>query len=143
MITIADIMSSPVTTLTTQDTLKTAHDLTRKLGIRHLPVIDRESGQLRGVVTQRTMVAKILSLLNLYGAGAINEREAATNVMEVAVVDFRQVNENEPVKSVASGFLHNKHGCLPVINEAGALTGIVTSSDFVKLSLSLLEQVDP
>ncbi len=143
MITIADIMSSPVTTLTTQDSLKTAHDLTRKLGIRHLPVIDQDTGQLCGVVTQRTMVAKILSLLNLYGADAITEREGATNVMEVAIVDFRQVSENEPVRAVAAGFINNKHGCLPVVNEDGALTGIVTSSDFVKLSISLLEQVDP
>lgn len=142
MITIADIMTSPVTTLTPHDTLQTAHETTRTQGIRHLPVVDPDSGELKGIVTQRSMIAKVIGLMNLYGAQNISQHEASTNILEVAVVDFDTVSPSEAVKSVAPFFLKNKHGCLPVVGEDGKLAGIVTSSDFVKLSVSLLEQLE-
>lgn len=142
MITIADIMTSPVTTLTPHDSLHTAHETTRSQGIRHLPVVDPDSGELKGIVTQRSMIAKVISLMNLYGAENIARYEAQTNIMEVAIVDFDTVLPTESVKAIAPFFLNNKHGCLPVISENGQLSGIVTSSDFVKLSVSLLEQLD-
>ncbi len=142
MITIADIMTSSVITLTPHDTLRTAHNTTRNQGIRHLPVVDSDSGILMGIVTQRSMIAKVISLMNLYGAQNINTHEEQTNIMEVAVVDFDTVSPAESVKEVAPFFLKNKHGCLPVIGEDGKLSGIVTSSDFVKLSVSLLEQLE-
>ena len=142
MITIADIMTSSVITLTPQDTLRNAHDATKNRGIRHLPVVDSDSGELKGIVTQRSMIAKVISLMNLYGAKNIHSHEERTNIMEVAVVDFDTVSPTDPVKDVAPFFLKNKHGCLPVIGEDGKLSGIVTSSDFVKLSISLLEQLD-
>ncbi|WP_414828014.1 HPP family protein [Alteromonas sp. H39] len=142
MITIADIMTSPVITLTPHDTLRTAHDTTRTQGIRHLPVVDSDTGMLMGIVTQRSMIAKVISLMNLYGVKNIDAYEEQTSIMEIAVIDFDTISPTESVSDVAPFFLNNKHGCLPVIGEDGKLSGIVTSSDFVKLSVSLLEQLE-
>ena len=137
-ITIADIMTTPVITLTREATLKDAHKLTREKGIRHLPVVDPESQQVLAIVTQKAMIANVLSLLNQFGGEALAEREAQIGIMEVAISDFDAVKSDERVIDVASFFLENKHGCLPVVDGDGCLQGVITSSDFVKLSIRLL-----
>lgn len=140
MLTIADIMTANVITLSPNDTLRDAHELTRTKGIRHLPVIDPVTQKLIAIVTQKAMIAKVINLLTLYGNEALVERERETNIMELAVVDFEPVSPNDEIATVANFFLQNKHGCLPVTNSDGGLEGIVTSSDFVKLSVRLLAE---
>ena len=68
----------------------------------------------------------------------MTEQENATDIMEVAAVDFDAVHKSERLTDVAPFFLDNKHGCLPVVDTEGALIGMVTSSDFVKLSVELI-----
>ncbi len=81
----------------------------------------------------------MFSLLATYGGAALAEREASTNIMEVALTDFDTVHGNDDVREVAMFFLHNKHGCLPVVDDEFRVIGILTSSDFVKLAIKLLE----
>lgn len=137
MLTVADIMTQPVVTLSPSQSLKDAHDITRERGIRHLPVVD-DSNTLVGIVTQKSMIARVMHLLQLYGHEALPEHEASTRVTEVAVVDYQTVNANQPLTEVASFFLKNKHGCLPVVDEDNHVVGMLTSSDFVKLAADLL-----
>lgn len=138
--TIADIMTTSVTTLSPDSSLKDAHDMSKNKGIRHLPVVDKDSGKLLGIVTQKAMIAKVFSLLNLYGKEQLQQHEQATNVMEIAIVDFATVKVDDALLQAADFFLNNKHGCLAVVDQNQRLCGIVTSSDFVKLSVTLLQQ---
>lgn len=140
MLTVADIMTQPVTTLTPEMSLRDAHDITRQQGIRHLPIVDND--QLIGIVTQKRMISKVISLMTLYGNEGLAKHEGLTNIMEVAVKDFDTVSAEQSVRDVAPFFLKNKHGCLPVVNAEGTLVGILTSSDFVKLTISLLENME-
>lgn len=105
-----------------------------------MPVLAPETGELIGIVTQKSMIAKVISLLNLYGEKALPRHERLTNVMEVAVTDFDTIPSTGALRDVAPFFLKNKHGCLPVVDTTEHVVGMVTSSDFVKLSIRLLEQ---
>ena len=138
---IADIMTTSVISLSPTSSLKDAHDITKSKGIRHLPVTADETGKLVGIVTQKAMIAKVFSLLNLYGKEELAQREQSTNVMEIAMVDYAKVKASDGLLSTADFFLDNKHGCLVVVDDDEKLCGIVTSSDFVRLSAKLLQQL--
>ena len=141
--TVADVMTAPVLTLSPDVTLQDAHNITREKGIRHLPIVDPDTNQLVAIVTQKTLIAKVLGLLATYGGKALAEHEANTSIMEVALTEFDTVRDTDDVASVAAFFLKNKHGCLPVANEEQQIIGILTSSDFVKLAVELLRGAEP
>lgn len=137
---VSDIMTTKLVKLSPTATLRDAHELTRKRGIRHLPLVDDKTGTLLGIVTQKALLKKVISLLTLYGEDELTNHEARTDIKEVAETDFDRVTADERLADVAPFFLDNKHGCLPVVNGDGQLVGMVTSSDFVKLSIRLLAQ---
>lgn len=139
-LTVSDIMTTDLVKLTKEATLQDAHNITRERGIRHLPVVEPKSGKLLAIVTQKNMIAKVVSTVALYGGEALEEHESRTDIMEVAVTDYESVDKNQPLSDVAPFFLQNKHGCLPVVDDTGRLVGMITSSDFVKLSVQLLEE---
>lgn len=139
-LTVADIMTTDLVKLTKEASLQDAHNITREKGIRHLPVVEQKTGKLLAIVTQKNMIAKVISALTLYGGSALAEQETRTGIMEVAVTDYDTVDRNQPLVDIAPFFLRNKHGCLPVVDEQARLVGIITSSDFVKLSVQLLQE---
>ena len=61
-------------------------------------------------------------------------------MMEIAVVDYQTVGPEERLTDVAHYFVSNKHGCLVVVDQHNKLIGMLTSTDFVKLAVSLLQQ---
>lgn len=142
MLTVADIMTCPVMQLHEGNTLHDAHYITRHRGIRHLPVVNKDTHKIIGVVTQKSLIAKVMSLMVLYGNEALEQHEKQTNIMEVAVCDFDTVKTEETIQEVAPFFLRNKHGCLPVVDDDNHVIGIVTSTDFVNLSMMLIDKLE-
>ena len=136
MLTVADIMTCPVMQLHEGNTLHDAHYITRHRGIRHLPVVDKDTQKIIGVVTQKSLIAKVMSLMVLYGNEALEQHEKQTNIMEVAVCDFDTVKAEETIQEVAPFFLRNKHGCLPVVGDDNQVIGILTSTDFGHLLIA-------
>lgn len=137
-ITVADIMTSKVVTLKPEANLFEAHNITREQGIRHLPVVN-EQNEIVAVLTQKALIANVMQIISEYGEQAISRKEKQTDIMNVADSDFDTLSPEQNVADVADFFLANKHGCLPVVDTEDKLIGIVTSSDFIKLSKKLLE----
>ena len=137
-ITVADIMTSPVFSLPPSATLKDAHEVTREKGIRHLPIVNPNTNELVAIVTQKAMISKVIALITQFGSTGLESYEAAINIMDVAIKDYDAVQSTEEVTDIAEFFLDNRHGCLPVLSKEYQLVGILTSSDFVKLSVKLL-----
>lgn len=139
VISVGDIMTRDLLTLDQSATLKDAHDMMREKSIRHIPVVDPLTGKLMGVLTQKRMIATIMSLLSDYGVSALERRERQCRVVEIIDADFESVDEHAPLLDVVSFFLKNKHGCLTIVDDKQCLIGIVTSSDFVRLCAELLK----
>ncbi|PSJ46351.1 CBS domain-containing protein [Zobellella endophytica] len=137
---VGDIMARQLLTLDNGATLKDAHDLMREKSIRHIPVVDKDGGQLLGVLTQKRMIATVMGLLADYGVSALERRERQIRVMDILDADFESVDARAPLTEVVPFFLSNKHGCLTVVDEEGRLQGMVTSSDFVRLCAELLKE---
>jgi len=140
MQSVADLMTTRLVTVTHSHTMKNVHDLINKKGIRHIPVMDENGKNMLGLVTQKVMISRVVKYLTEFGASFLLEKEMQTPVMDIAITEFAKVPTTMSLKDAAAYFLENKHGCLPVVDENDALVGILTSSDFVKLSLNLLNK---
>jgi CBS domain-containing protein len=134
--TVADAMTRKIVTVTEKDALEKLEEGMERLRFRHLPVVD-EAGKLVGLLTHSDIRHAWSSFLS--------DREADRNALIAQVpvgrIMQRAVVTVHPDKSlVDAGRLmwEAKIGCLPVVDEAGALVGIITAADFIRITLQLL-----
>ena len=137
MITVDEIMTTDVQTLTTGDSLATAARLMSERGFRHIPILD-DSQTLVGLVSQSDVLAASASNLSLETAA---RGPGEIRIGEVMTRDLATVDEHANLRQAALHLQRNKFGCLPVVQN-GKLRGIVTDSDFVAVAINLLEQME-
>lgn len=135
--TIADLMTRNVLSIDLDNSMLDLHQMMKDHNIRHIPVL--ENGCFYGMVTQKSVLAKTMYLLDKYGVNALQRREKQVPVSELVDKEVVFANQTMPLTDAARFFLNNRHGCLPIVDDENQLLGIVTSSDFVRLSLTLLE----
>ncbi|QFU21491.1 CBS domain-containing protein [Shewanella eurypsychrophilus] len=136
---VQEIMTTQVVCISDQANLKDAHALMNSRNVRHLPVISEQDSRLVGILTHKKMVSIVMSLVTKYGSDALDRKERAQTVASIMDTDHQHLTVDEPLSIVVEYFIDNKLGCLPVIDDAGNVKGIVTSSDFVKLCAKLLK----
>lgn len=136
MSTVADIMTRNVAYIGAETSMHEARTALKELSIRHLPVVDKQ-GQMCGLVTQRSVLSKVISLVDQGGVSKLSELEKQVPVTEVMETDIQFAGPTMSLKDAAQYFTQRKHSCLPIIDQ-GALVGIITSQDFVRLCERLL-----
>jgi len=142
VVTVADVMSRDVATITSTDLLSSAWRTMRERRIRHLPVVDHHR-RLVGLVTHRDLLAASPSSLRLH-----DERDRmrglgwsrAGDIMESHV---STAAAGESAADVCLRMVRQKIGCLPVVEPDGRLVGIVTEEDFLRWSATLLASRAP
>lgn len=129
-------MTTKIVTVSEQDLLESLEEQMRRLRLRHLPVVDRQS-KLVGLVTHRDLLSAFASWLTA--------NEAAENAM-IKQLPVRRIMQHEvltvqPEDSlIEAGKLlwESKIGCLPVIDGEGTLVGIITEADFIRVAVQML-----
>lgn len=128
---VRDIMSSPAITVSPDATLPAANALMKEKQIRHLPVL--EKGRLVGIVSRGDLREASISasinadqyelhfLLNKLTVGKLMTRKVRTVAPDALVVD------------AADLMTEHKIAGLPVVGADGAVVGIVTESDLLKM----------
>ncbi|MFH1135165.1 MAG: CBS and ACT domain-containing protein [Pseudomonadota bacterium] len=119
------IMSKDVVTISESATLEDAVALMKEFDIRHLPVI--KDGRLAGLVTE----------------GDVRGARFPAMLEDISVKDLMV---NKPITIGPEGLLEDaarlvfrhKIGCLPVVDESGALMGIVTVADMLAALIELM-----
>lgn len=139
MIRIAELMTQDVQTLNETDSIHDARDLMTHHKIRHIPVVD-EQGFFIGLLTQRDLLKVSVSTFAEVSRQERDELETGIPLREVMVTDIVVADEETDLREAARYILDTKHGCLPVVND-GKVIGILTESDFVRLSLGLLDKL--
>lgn len=125
--TVADVMTSEVTTLAPDCTVRDAVQLFGDSGFRHVLVVDG-AGRLEGVVSDRDALR---ALARGHDAGATR----------VASIMAREPVVTTPDTTLADAIdlvvFHGIH-CLPVVGATGVLCGIVTTTDLLGAFRTLL-----
>lgn len=137
MITVDEMMTTNVQGLGEEDTLEDALHMMGKYGYHHMPIV-RNGNELVGLVTHRDMLAALDSVLEP------EERRilpASVKLGEIMTTEVFTVAPQTPLRKAALYVRSQRYGCLPVVEE-GKLVGIITDSDFVNISIDLLEQIE-
>lgn len=103
-----------------EDELTIAAQIMRWAGVRHLPVL--EEGKVVGVLTERDL------LRHRAEAGQRGERDLVRAFMTSPP---EVVGPEEDLAAACALMVARRIGCLPVVDDAGALVGIVTTTDIV------------
>jgi len=137
MKTVSDIRVSNVLSVKNTDSVNHARMILKDKGIRHLPVIDSQSGDYVGMLSQRSLLNYAFKTVEKYGMSYLEKRERQTSVNEVMMADCDTAEPDMELVDAGEFFMSKKASCLPVV-QGNKLVGIITSVDFVKLSLHFL-----
>jgi CBS domain-containing membrane protein len=114
---VADLMTTALMTINASEPLGEARvDMEMGL-VRHLPVVD-DRGRLVGIVSDRDIVRR-------------TDKKRVADVMSRDVVTTRP---DTPAHLAASMMLDFRIGSLPVVDDDGALIGVVTITDYLGLA---------
>ena len=120
---VRDIMSQPVLTVETDETLWDAWQLLFVSGLRHLVVID-PLGQCVGVLSDRNILAEV---------PATAEHLSARLVADVmARVPTATIDPSADPREAAAVMARATSEAVPVLEPDGRLVGIITESDLVR-----------
>jgi len=119
-LTVADLMSTALTTIRADDPVGGANAEMQVGLIRHLPVLD-ERGRLVGVLSDRDVMR----------ARSHREQKRVADIMSRALVTIRP---DAPAAQAASAMLENNISSVLVVDEEEKLVGVVTMTDYVDLA---------
>jgi len=132
--TVAEMMCSEVVTAEPTTTLYQAIGLMVRNGIRHLPAV--EEGKVVAVISDRNVRMMISE-----GQDPEERRRylSTTMVMAHASHPVTTIGPGEPPQDAARIFVESRIGCLPVVDDADKLIGIVTQTDLLKWIAAMVD----
>jgi len=130
MLTLGDMMTTNVHTLHEDDSLSSAEWDMVVGEVRHLPVVDR-AGQVVGIVSAcDVMRAAARQSLDQVSVASVMSPDVTTSPPSMAAVE------------AVAHLLRSRQSAILVIDDRGALLGIVTTTDFVELAHRALAGLD-
>ncbi|CCO24383.1 CBS domain-containing protein [Maridesulfovibrio hydrothermalis] len=142
MLKVDDLMTKEIFTLNEDDNLKMARSLMDLQRIRHIPIVN-DKREFIALVTHRDILRATISQLADIDPATQGEIDAGIPVSEIMQTGIKTISPETLLKDAAYLLLNHKYGCLPVVNEMNGLEGILTEADFMKLTISLMEALEP
>ena len=129
MLTASDLMSRDPIVARSTDSLATATRLFQAHPFHHLPVVDR--GLLVGLVTRVDCLR-----------ASVNGAHGSTALRDLMTRPVLTVTPDTPLRQALDRLLQRNFRCLPVVKEDGTLVGMLTGTDFARLSRQHIEEID-
>ena len=129
--TVRDWMTSPALTVSPSWSVRSAYDLMKELGIRHLPVVDKD--KLVGILTLsdiREAQPSDATTLSAWELNYLWEKLTVERVMTSPVVTVRA---DERVVDAVQIMLNRKFSGLPVVDAGDHLVGFLSQIDIYRM----------
>lgn len=139
MYRVADFMTIDPVCLKDTDSLFIGRSTMREYGIRHIPVVNAETDNFEGVLTQKAVLSNAIEVINSKGLDQLETIEKDQTIADVLDTKAITVAPETPLIDAAKFFRKNRHGCIAVVDDF-KVVGILTSGDFVKFTIKILEQ---
>lgn len=129
------IMTSPVVTLSLENSLEDAWKLIRNRRFRHVPVLSNEK-RIVGIISDRDLLREAAGV----GIDTPNttekrrERKTITHFIKTKVLTASPETE---IREIARTMFEERIGSMPVVDESGDLVGIITRSDILRTIINL------
>lgn len=108
----------------------------REEKVRRFPVVDRKSGTLVGIVTEKELLYASPSPATSLSIHEINYLLSKLTVARVMTTELITVQEDTPIEEAARIMVDNSIGSLPVMR-GETLVGIITETDLFKTFIEL------
>lgn len=128
--TIQDIMSSDVVTVTPGTALMEIRKLLHQRGFHHLLVVEDE--KLQGVISDRDVLRALSPFLDTRSETARDVRTLTKDARDIMRDDPITVAPDANIEDAAQVLLENSISSLPVVDDTGKLLGIVTTKDLLE-----------
>ncbi|MEQ8673028.1 MAG: CBS domain-containing protein [Aggregatilineales bacterium] len=134
-IKVKDWMTEDVVSVSPDTPIAAAHQIMKKNGVRRLPVLD--DGMLVGIITIGDVREASPSDATTLSIWELNYLWAQLTVGKIMSKQILTVTPESSIFDVSKIMLESKVSGLPVINDNGALIGIITESDVFKMIVKL------
>ena len=135
---VSDLMIHAVLTHKAEDTLQDAEQTLAKHQIRHLPIVDADN-RVVGLLSQKEFLTEAFRITDKFGAHNLRNYLDKTPISQCMKTDIETVSPDMPLIEAGNALRSKRHGCLLVTDNDKKLLGIVSSQDFVRLSMDLLQ----
>lgn len=136
---VSDLMTTTLLTHKPGDSLRDAEHTMAQHHIRHIPVVD-EHNVLCGLMSQREFLAEAFRITDKFGAHHLQDYLGKTLIEQCMQTQIATVGPATTLKEAGETLGANRRqGCLLVIDDQNHLVGMLTSQDFVKLAIHLLD----
>lgn len=125
-------MTSPVISVEVNTAISVAHKIMKDNNIRRLAVVNHE-GKLKGIVTIGDVREASPSDANTLSIWELNYLWAQITVDQIMSKKIVTVKPNDEVAVAAQAMLDMKISGLPVVDDSGALIGMITESDIFRM----------
>ncbi|WP_430461258.1 CBS domain-containing protein [Thalassolituus sp. LLYu03] len=136
---VSDLMTRELLTLTPSQTLADAEQAMGQHQIRHIPVVN-DDGTLAGLLSQKEFLTQAFRITDKFGAHNLQSYLAKTPLSQCMNATPTTVAQNMPLVDAGRHLRQGRHGCLLVTDDQQQLIGLLTSQDFVRLAVLLLEK---
>ena len=122
--------------ITPESTITQVVDLMSEKGLHRLPVVNGK--RIVGLVTEGVISSSGASKATSLSIYELNYLLSKTTVDTVMIKNVITINENALMEDAAMMMLKNDIGCLPVVNDNGEISGILTQNDVFNAFLEIL-----
>jgi len=136
VLTLEQVMSKDIYSLRKHDTLQDARLLMLARHIHHVPILDKAGG-LVGMVSQRDILA-VSHSSQLSESDLDLETQNKIKLAAIMSTEIETMAHDDTLLAAGQSLLKNKYGCIPVEKD-GKLVGLVTTFDFIKMTVTYLE----
>jgi len=120
-----------------------AQELMAKNDIRHLPVVDKNQ-RLIGIVTDRDIRSALpYSFYKDSSSTEENEKLSALKVNDVMTENPISISPTSTIQDALLMIQDSKVGALPVVDDSGFLTGIISVRDLLRAFINVLGIGEP
>ena len=136
-------MTRRVITVGPEKTVFEAQDLMAANGIRHLPVIDA-SRQLIGIVTDRDIRSAVpYHFIKDSCSPELREQICALTVKDIMTKDPLSISPTYTIQDALLMIQNSRVGALPVVDDDGKLSGILSVRDLLRAFINVLGIGEP
>jgi acetoin utilization protein AcuB len=134
---VSEVMTVNPVTIRADDGIDEGLHLMRERKVRRLPVLDA-SGKMVGIVSDDDLLHASPSPATSLSVHELHYLLSKLKIRQVMSSPVITVTADTPLEEAARIMADNKIGGLPVVDEKGALVGIVTETDIFKALLTML-----
>ncbi|MCA9303673.1 MAG: CBS domain-containing protein [Phycisphaerales bacterium] len=138
-ITVKDIMSTPVFTITMDDSIETIQRVFDNNKFHHV-IVNGDEGECVGVISDRDLLKNLSPFI-----GKFSERSADTACLkrrahQIMTRSLISVRPQTLLRAAARVMLDHRISCMPVVDAEKRCVGIITLRDVVRWSISEMEK---